>query len=91
MSAAGTGIDPEMASKIKLPGLSFKTIATATNSANAVPRTTTRPVLPTSKSHQGRRNMSSNNGNGTPKVKTDWLVILPDQAEALEKRMGVRP
>ena len=89
MSAAGTGIDPEMASKIKLPGLSLKTIATATNSANAVPRTTTRPVLPTSKSHQGRRNMSSS--NGTSKVKTDWLVILPDQVGALEKRMGVRP
>lgn len=85
MSAAGTGIDPEMASKIKLPGLSLKTIATA---ANPVTVSKTRPVLPTSKSHQERRGMASS-GGGT--VKTDWLVILPDQEGVLRKRMGVRP
>lgn len=87
MSAAGTGIDPEMASKIKLPGLSLKTIA---NAAAAPVATTSRPVLPKSKSHQERRTMSGN-GAGSLKMKTDWLVILPDQKDVLGKRMGVRP
>lgn len=87
MSAAGTGIDPEVvatASKMRLPASSLKTIATAA----AKPAASARPVLPTSKSHQERRGMASNDG---AKVKTDWLVILPDQMGVLEKRMSVRP
>lgn len=84
MSADGTGIDAQMASKLKLPALSLKTLTTSV----ATPPASIRPVLPTSKSHQERRGMASNSGT---KVKTDWLVILPDQVGVLEKRMGVRP
>ena len=56
-----------------------------------------RPDLPKSKSHQERKMASasgsengSQSGNQSPKLKTDWLVILPDREGILAKRMEVR-
>lgn len=96
MSAEGTNID--MASKFRLPPGGLRSLNTAVSNGLMNGGTKGRPDLPKSKSHQERKMATSASGseNGSqsgsqsPKLKTDWLVILPDREGILAKRMEVR-